>query len=583
MKLIKFWPHLLIIFIATLIRFVALDKVPSALYYDEIDLGYQVRSFLQTGKDYRNNTNPVYFRSFTTDKTPLPILLSTIPSLFFRSPEYQVRASVAIAGVLVVLLSMILAFQLTCSRSASLITGLIFAFSPWQIHFSRIAFEAEFALLFLFLFWVVFNHWLVTKTKLFFYLSALVLGSSVYTYYTFSLLTPLIMVASLFVFRKNFFARGYLQIVSWMAVVLVISSPFVYFTTIKSIDQPRIGQLSIFSDPMVSIAVMRNREIDSGDYQSGEVGNQATFKSKIFFNKLVSYFEKFRDNTLLNFSPQFLFLSGDPNGRHSTKNSGELLFLDIFALISGVYFVVKNLNDKRYQFLLLLLFLGAVPANLTTDGANHASRLITFAGPLLLIVSIGYTQIFLKVKTKSLLLVSLIAVWVFFSLQFLNKYFYHFPVQNYREFGYGFKQVSEKILEYSPNFEKIFITDSNDSPILYYLFWAGVPPKSLQNYGTEFGLNVVKNQPLDKIRSFHFDIPFCNVEAIKALNPNTLYIVSFLNLPLDFRSADKDKIPQGIKLLDTIKYPDNEVAYYILTRDSKNGRVVNPLKDQKCK
>src|SRR5258706_7713840 len=130
----------LIIFLALVVRFVRLDKVPASLYYDEIDLGYQVKSLLTTGKDYRNGLSPFFFRSFNTDKTPLPIYFSALPSLLFQSPEYQVRAGAALAGVVCVILGMLLTYQLTKKKFTSIIVGLIFAFFPWQVQFNRMVF-----------------------------------------------------------------------------------------------------------------------------------------------------------------------------------------------------------------------------------------------------------------------------------------------------------------------------------------------------------------------------------------------------------------------------------------------------------
>ena len=172
----KYLPHLIVIVLAIFIRFVKLDQVPSSLYYDEIDLALQVRSLQQTGKDYRGEVSPFYFRSFNTDKTPVPILLSIIPSKFFSSEEFQVRAGTAFVGVLVVALAMVIIFQITQSTVATIISGFVFAFSPWLIQFSRVAFEAEYLLLFVFSYLILFYQWLKTKKDKYIYLSTLVLG-----------------------------------------------------------------------------------------------------------------------------------------------------------------------------------------------------------------------------------------------------------------------------------------------------------------------------------------------------------------------------------------------------------------------
>ncbi len=584
-KIINLWPYILIIILAIFIRFVNLDRVPSSLYYDELDIGYQARTFLETGKDYRGSFSPFYFRSFNADGTPLPVLITAFTSLFFTSPEYDIRSGAATVGVLVVLVAMILSFQLTKSKMAVIVTGLVFTFSPWGIHFSRLAFQAEHALLFLLIFITLLYQWLQTKSNIAFYFSALTLGISIYTYRTMSFLAPVLMVLTVLYFGKEFLEMGVKKLLTWILLASVFIFPFLYATTIASRDQTRIAQISIFSDPMTPIEIQRSRELVSGNFANPTPGQKASLQSKIFHNKALSYFENLRNNTFRNFSPDFLFLTGDPNGRHSAKNTGELLFVDIIALIAGAYFFFLKIKDKRYSYLLILLFLGAVPANLTLDGANHASRLITFAGPLLLIVSLGYYSIFTflsKQKWGRLLSVVLIFVWIFAVAQFLSKYFYEFPVVNSREFGYGYKEAIQKINLVAKDYDQIYLTDINDPPMLYYFYWANTPPAEVQQYGTDYSLDIVKGLPLDKIKPYHTEIPLCYESVIESLKPNTLYMVSYNNLPMDFRSADKDRVPAGIKLIDVIKYPDNEVAYYLVTRDSIGAKLVNPIKGQKC-
>lgn len=582
----KYWPHILIIILATLIRFVRLDQVPSSLYYDELDLGLQVRSFLQSGKDYSGGSSPFYFKSFITEKTPLPILFSVIPSMFFSSPELKVRAGTAIAGILVVALSMILSTQLTGSLIASIFTGIVFAFSPWLIQFSRMAFEAEYVLLLLFTYLTLFFQWLKTKQGPYLYLSAASLGLSIYTYRTMSFLAPILLIFTVIYFYKDFLKADRLKTLLFVLISLFFMLPFLYATTIGSKDQTRISQISIFSDPLIPIDVQRSRELVSGNFQNQTLGQSPTLWSKIFHNKPLSFIEKFRNNLLGNFSPQFLFTNGDQNGRHSAKNTGELLFLDLFALIAGIYVFSKNIKDTKFSFLAILLFLGAVPADLTFNGADHSSRLISFAGPLLIIVSLGYYQIYLSLnnlKFGKLALIAISFVWIFTMLEYTNRYFIHFPITNAREFGYGFKQAIFKINKLKDNYQYVELTDTNDPPMPYYLFWTNVSAKDIQNYSMYLSNNISGDGKFGKIRPKSFKIAFCDPKGISQLKSDTLYMVSDKNLPLDFRASDKDPIPQGLKVLDIIKYPDNEVAFYLITRDSVNGKEIDPLPTQKCK
>jgi 4-amino-4-deoxy-L-arabinose transferase-like glycosyltransferase len=576
----------IIIFFSIFTRFSYLDSIPSSLYYDEIDMGLQIRSFLQTGKDYRGEISPFYFRSYNTDRTPIPVIISTLFSIIFTTPEYAVRAGTAAVGVAVVILAIIFVYQATSSLTASAIAGFVFAFSPWLIHFSRVTFEAEYVLLFLFSYLILFYQWLKTKKDKYIYLSALVLGLSIYTYRTMSFLAPVLLLATPIFFYKEFFVSGFKKIFVWFAIGSVLMLPFLYATTIGSKDKTRISQISIFSDPMIPIEVLRGRELVSGNYQNPALGQQPTLWSKVFHNKAIGIIDRYKNNFLSNFSSDFLFVNGDPNGRHSAKKTGELLILDIFALMASIVFIYLNKNNKKIIFLVLLLFLGSIPSNLTLDGGTHASRLISFAGLLLVLVSFGYYQIYIALQKNiytKLAFSSLVLIWVFLFLQFTNNYFFHFPIENAREYGYGFKQAIQKIKLLENDYQHIELTDTNDPPMPYYLFWTNVIAKDIQSYGTDFREEVLKGNYLDKIKPKSFPFVFCDPKGISSLKSDTLYMVSDKNLPMDFRSPDKDKVPQGLKVVDVIKYPNNEVAFYLISRDSKNGKEIEPLKTEKCK
>lgn len=581
------WLMLLLVMVTAIaVRFVRLDKIPASLHYDEIDLGYQIRSFITTGRDYRGELSPFYFRSFNTDKTPLPILFSLLPSLLFKSPEYQVRAGAALTGVICVLLAMCLAYQLTHKKVTSLITGLVFAFSPWLIQFSRIGFETIFMLMVFLATLVSFLQWQKTKRAWGFYLSAILLGLNIYTYRTMSLFVPIMTGFILFIYFKDFWEMGFVKLAVWFLILAVLTVPFLYSTTIGAADQTRIGQISIFSDPKIPIKIIRSREIDSNDFGNPEIGKKAVWWSRIFHNKGVSYVTAFGENYFRNFSADFLFLAGDPNNRHSPNNTGVLLFCDSVGLVIGLAWVIKNIQDKKYQLLLGLLLLSPIPSDLTMDGANHASRLMTMAGPLLLIVGLGYSELVLWLarSKKYLWGITLLAVgWLVAVIFYLQNYFIHYPIESARQFGYGFKQAIVKINSLSNQYKFVRLSSLNDSPMLYYLFWSQTPPTQLQTYGTEFGEKIQKNLPLDAVKPLSRKDKICKVEEIKTLRSDTIYMVSFIDLPLDFRSADKDKVPAGIKLIDIIKYPDNEVAYYLITRDTANGKPIQPDTASECK
>lgn len=321
--------------------------------------------------------------------------------------------------------------------------------------------------------------------------------------------------------------------------------------------------------------VLRNREIDSNDFANPQIGKSAVRSSFFFHNKWLSYLVDFSRNYVKSFSFDFLLVNGDPNGRHSPDKTGELVFLDVVGLIAGLVVFGKRIKEKNYQFLLTLLLLSPIPAALTVDGADHASRLMIMSGPLLVIVGVGYSKLLLQLtKSRKYFIVAagMAVVWVIATIFYLHRYFIHYPIESSRQFGYGYKQAVEKINQQKNQYQKIRLTTANDPPMLYYLYWSDVHP------------NEIINLTLDKIKPFSIEERLCLGKEIEKLDPKTLYLVSFSDLPLDFRYPDRDKVPVGIKLLDLVKYPDNEVAYYLITRGMDDaGNKVPPDKTNSCK
>jgi hypothetical protein len=95
------------------------------------------------------------------------------------------------------------------------------------------------------------------------------------------------------------------------------------------------------------------------------------------------------DNLGLHFRPSFLFLTGDPNLRHSTQLFGELGLLDDLALVLGILLVAAALRGRADQIVKELdaaafrryfalaaagIVLGILPAALTWEGLPHALR-----------------------------------------------------------------------------------------------------------------------------------------------------------------------------------------------------------------
>lgn len=569
----KWWWLLLVVLVAGLVRFYQLEEVPAGLYYDEVDLAYQARSLLETGRDYRGTFSPFYAWSMHDLKTPLPIYLSIPAAMIFSPGVLQARVTTALAGMAVVVLAALLTLKWSKDKRAAFLVGAVMALNPWLIQFSRIAFEAMFALMMYLGFLLAFFSWLKSKNVRSLYISIVLLSLGVYSYRIMSFYVPLTFLMVGLVYWRDIIKVGVKHLVVGAAISGAIILPFLYYTAVETPDQTRFEQLSIFSDPLAPIYVIRGREVDSGDYLEETVGNLAWY-SYLFHNKGVEYLSSLKNNYLKSISSTFLFATGDSNLRQGMGKTGALLWIDIIGLAAGLFWLTKNIKRKENQLLGLWLLSSPLPADLTVDGANHASRLIMMAGPLLIIVGLGWWQItkmLAKQKWGGFLKLALAGVYLLVFINVAHKYFVHFPLEAARWHGYGYQQAMLKIKEIEKDYDKVMLTNSNDPAMLYYLFWAQIPPKDVQEYGVEFGPEVIKGMGLDKVKMMSWSkvtegkqMPH---EMGEALEEGVLYLITQQDAKGDIR-PEKGSLPSRVKVIESIPYPDNsEVAYFLVTKE----------------
>src|SRR3990170_1593087 len=145
-----------ILVLAALLRIYKLGTIPPSMTPDEVALGYNAYSILKTGRDEYGKLLPVVFKSFGDFKPGLYVYLTVPFVAVFGLNEWSVRLPSAIAGILAVwfLYKVVLLFfeirdsqsPITNHQSLAKITALMLAISPWHIHFSRGAWEANVSL-----------------------------------------------------------------------------------------------------------------------------------------------------------------------------------------------------------------------------------------------------------------------------------------------------------------------------------------------------------------------------------------------------------------------------------------------------
>ena len=550
-----------IVFLSAFSRLYHLDINPPSLYSDEVDIGYQVKSFLSTGKDYQGNKFPLQFHSFSDVRTSLPIYSTALVSFI---PGVSLDLAIRLTPAIFSLLSIILIYFLTNNLFAlfkiktenglepGIWASLSLSLLPWHYTYSRIGFELSMLFFFVSAGLFLYTRFLQNKNKTLLILSLIVLSLVPMVYSTAKLSVifyPLILflIPGGYEFFKSKKAWVYLLILFIPLGILFLNGG----------AGKRFSEISIFTDPTDSTEIDVLRQADLGS--DPPVGSTPDLNTKIVHNKIIFIVNILTKNLINPLSGGFLFLQGDENQRHAVIGWGMLEKTLIIPLLFGLYFLVSGKHKRFLGLLIVLWFSATVPAALTRDGFNHASRNFMMILPLVLLISTGFFHLLKLSKLFTTLLTILLLLE---SALYFHDYWYHYQYDSQRDWNYGLKEV---ILETNKFPDKsIIITRNYEPPLIYYLYYADFP-------ATKFQEMYKNNTFLEKTNP-----KTQNIEGEK-LSGTNIYFASILdkNLPdpflikngiyiLTYNEYLETNEPKHY-LIDTIKFPTGLPVFYVLT------------------
>jgi len=200
---------------------------------------------------------------------------------------------------------------------------------------------------------------------------------------------------------------------------------------------------------------------------------------RVFHNKIESWGGELLDNYLTSFSPQFLFLTGDPNPRHNLPNFGELYWAMLPFLAMGAINLLKSQDKELKKVTFLWLLLAPIPSALTLDGGNHATRLFLMIPPLVILIAYGLNSLLHSRK----LLMAVVGVFLVLTVFWLHEYFVHYPKEQAQYWHSGYKEAFLWLKDKQALYPKIILNNEHDPILLGYLFWTEKEPEWLRkNY-----------------------------------------------------------------------------------------------------
>lgn len=497
-----------IIFSAFLLRFWHLSSTPASLSHDEVAIGYNAWSILQTGKDEYGNSYPVLFHSFDDYKLPGYIYSTAISEKIFGLNEFAVRFPSALLGTLTVVIFYFLLRELFNSQNSKYlleipaIAAAMLAINPWHINFSRAAFEANGSLFFIVL--GTFFLFKGLKKPWFFILSSISFTISIYFYYTARILIPFILIVFMISYRLEISKiKKYLALSMILGIFLLSPLLSQIFTSGLS----RVNQVSIFEDKSLT-----------NPYSQAILRNNNSLFSKIFYNRRLAYLQEFLDNYFKNFAPDFYFANG-------TGSTGLLYFWEAPFLFFGIYKVLKL--KEKWKWVIFIWFFGVPIVGGLTTGQPNALRTLPNVIAAELFTAFGLFSIINSLKKKYIsyfLLITIIIVGFFF-VRFIFLYFDYQRNLTASNWGDGHKQMVEFVKENKEKYDFLYITGDYWRPYIYTLFYINYSPAFYQKAGSRSNIENIYFGQANWDRDNN--INFSTVDLSSLAKKNTLFILSY--------------------------------------------------------
>lgn len=520
---------LVIIVLATALRFYQFGEVPASLNPDEAALGYNAYSILHTGADEHGKYFPLSLESFGDWKLPIYSYLDAIPIALFGVSNISVRLPSVIAGIVSIILIYLLVFRIFKNRTVAFLSSLFLAFNPWSIFFSSGAYEVNVATTIFIGGVLLFTFFISTKKILYLISSFTLFGITMFTQHNYIVFSPLFVFIILFLYRKKYSLN---QNFIFSAVYFIALILFSYLSLYQGGDK-KISNLNVFNNKDV---IYNRAEILRGDG-----ANSNKIIEKVLFNKYSAGIYQLAQNYLSAFSSSVLFDKGGERLTHNIGKVGYFYVLDSLFFLVGISFMFWKKEKGSLLILLPWLLLAPIPSAVTNE--HTGTRLFTILPPFIIIASYGAYIIITFLRTNKLrltILALLIFSYVVSVVYFLEYYFVHFNIQRLRFWRYGMMQIVEVSQKY-PEY-RVVMRGPENFPYIYFLLYLKYDPMKFRREVEYFPTTKDGFRYVKKFGNYLF----VNEMDYNEKNPKTIYI---------------DDNPEQNLFTNSITLPNKDIIY----------------------
>ncbi len=500
------WTLAWIIVIALTIglRFYQLGAIPWGTYWDETAMLVDAKAIAETGHDIHGlSALQTIFPSYGDYKLPVYIWLASASVKLFGTTPWALRLPSVIIGVLGVILVGALIKELWRDLKSpkqrelgALVAAFVIAISPWDILFSRTAFEGHLGQFFLGL--SVYTWLLGRRQSIWRWISAVLGAVATYCYYSVRFVwPPVIGILTLMELWPSWSVhlsviwQGHWQATkaNWRSIVQLILPtlrqgfvlgviPLVIFALVllpllrspfaKDADRFRLGAASILNVADWAVVSNQYREM---------AGNKPW--DRVFYHRNWLMARELLNNYADHLNLTYLFVSGDSNLRHGTGQTGVFLWWALPGLLVGLYWWAKHY--PRWFVVLLIWWLAALLPASVPETTPHALRSLNALIPLVLLITGGLTSLIItwwhwQARQHKLIsgvswLVALgfLASVVTSMVVFADDYFQAYPARSAEAWQTGYTQLAQQIVEINTPQAETWISQGDDKFFLWLL------------------------------------------------------------------------------------------------------------------
>lgn len=531
-------PLIFIVLLALVLRFVSLNAFPPSLNWDEVSHGYNAFSILKTGADEWGVRYPLIFRAYGDYKLPVYIYVSAIFEAVLGINSWALRLPSALSGVLLVIGTYLLSGKLF-DKKVGLLSALLVAVEPWSFFLSRGAFEANMGVT-LSVFGIYFFLKGTERPK-FMFLSAILLGLSLWTYNSFRVFIPLVFVALIVIYRKLSPAFLIIFLLFVIPMFVQVANPS---------GQARLTKVTILDDGAVA-QIIERRNTTALPPQI----------ARLVYNRPNYFIYTFVKNWVKSYSPDFLFIHGGSQYQFNIPNRGVLYIINLPFILIGLLYIARGIKNKGNLMLLVWLILAPAAGSATRE-SPHTLRLVTMLPLPMIITSVGLVGIFNAIKFKKILLVGYLLILFLSAENYLLDYFGSYSKTYSWSWQYGHRELTVFVEKNYAKYDKIIITKKYGEPHEFLLFYTSWDPVK---YLHDPNLNRFYQSGwywVDGFGKFYFINDWQIPKTGEVFVQESKRHVTCAKIKC-LLATGPDNFPVGWREIDQIKFLDGKIAFRI--------------------